>query len=627
MKPVIIAILFSSLLVYTTKAQKLKSVIYDFDGLDIGGTNLPDGDYCNNDLTYKVAANPLSASDIIGDRVLELDLQWNSGNGEFGKGTARFYELNSSGDRLNFYFYNPLSNSEDANLEVSLLEDDDKNNVFDYSNDDSWTAFYSIPKSSEWQLISIPLSSFTDNNTGGNGIFDASYSNEGGMIFSVNFTLRKAVPDHSTSSYYIDMISFSEGALPSGSTFLNLPGRNDQDYCLLGALTGDATAVTAASTPAVINNLFPTRPKIRYVNWFVDYANYGTTPTNLPGSEVQSLLDNGYRPVITWESLFASYGRLDPVQPRLFRINNGSLDGYIDAFAEKIKQYDDTIIMRIFHEFEGDWYPWSLKENNHDPNEYISAFRHVVDRFRAKGADKVLWMWCVNADPKPYVAYNWIISAYPGDDYVNIVATDVYNHPDLGVPEWRSFRFTYSETYYYLTKYFPNKPLYICEVASRERDGSENPGSQSKADWICQMDKELQTYFNKTRALIFFSAIKEHDWRINSSPPAKDAAGNCIWEDNYYFKRPVSVEENALSDLTVFPNPFNKNITIVLPDSIRHNKNAKIRFYDLMGNNICCYELKENVSFGADLPSGVYIVDIENIPGAGKIKVVKINDE
>src|SRR5690606_11729248 len=122
------------------------------------------------------------------------------------------------------------------------------------------------------------------------------------------------------------------------------------------------------------------------------------------------------------------------------------------------KSFNGTVILRIFHEFEGDWYPWSLTENGKDPAVYVSAFRYVVDRFRAAGANNVQWMWCLNAEPKPYAAYNWVVSCYPGDEYVDIVATDIYNHPDLGTPDWKSFRYTMAESYYYLAKYYAHKP-------------------------------------------------------------------------------------------------------------------------------------------------------------------------
>ena len=79
----------------------LKYVIYDFDGLTTGQTDLPDGDYGNN-LQYAVAPNPLEPSAVIGDRVLRIDLNGNAGSGEFGKATMRFIDLDRNADYLNF---------------------------------------------------------------------------------------------------------------------------------------------------------------------------------------------------------------------------------------------------------------------------------------------------------------------------------------------------------------------------------------------------------------------------------------------------------------------------------------------------------------------------------------------
>src|SRR5688572_18900410 len=90
-----------------SNASLLKYVIYDFDGLDIGATDLPDGDYSQGDIAHMIAANPLNASPVIGDRVLKLNAAWQAGAGEFGKATKRFLELNRNADKLNFYIYNP----------------------------------------------------------------------------------------------------------------------------------------------------------------------------------------------------------------------------------------------------------------------------------------------------------------------------------------------------------------------------------------------------------------------------------------------------------------------------------------------------------------------------------------
>jgi hypothetical protein len=629
MKRSVIIIFLLVMALFSYGQSYLKSVIYDFDGLDIDQTDLPDGDYRNNDLTYKVAANPLTASDVLGDRVLQMDLNWVAGAGEFGKNMSRFIDLNSSVDRLNFYFYNPTSNLSDAVVHVSIAEDDDKDNVFDYNSDDKWVNIVTIPRSAGWQLISLPLSSFADSTPGGNGIFDAGYTGNGGMIFSIGFTFNKPSLTINTDQYYMDMICFSEGTLPTGSSIFDLPGKSAEDHCLLGGLT---FRKTADSIPADIEGLFggQANNKLRFVNWFLDYSSSGTTPSSFTGQEVQNLLNNGYRPVVTWEMMYSQYPRLDPVQPRFDQLLAGNFDSYIDAFADKIKSYNDTIIMRIFHEFEGNWYPWSLTENNHDPAMYVTAFRHVVDRFRARGATKVQWMWCVNAEPKPYRDYNWIVAAYPGDDYVNMVATDIYNHPDLGTPPWKSFRYTLAENYYYLIKYFPNKPFYICEVACRERDISENSFSQLKSDWLCTMNKELQSYFSRTRALIFFSAIKEHDWRLNSSPGAQSAISNCIWNDNYYFGGSSGVNDPA-SDLVlnVYPDPFVREINITAGFPVSKSV-YEIRIYDMMGRNVLSlekYQLGEKIIPGKDLSPGIYIIDLKNEFYSKRLKIIKAAEE
>ncbi|MCW3078332.1 MAG: glycoside hydrolase family 26 [Bacteroidetes bacterium] len=601
--------------------SQLKSIIYDFDGLNIGETDLPDGDYKNNDMSYSADASPLPYSDVIGDRVLKLNMNWQTGFGEFGKAAMRFIQLNAANDQINFYFYNPTSSSGNLSLQLVITEDDNQNNVYEPNADDKWISTVNIPQSSGWQLFSVPLNSMQDGNTGGNGIFDAGYIGSAGMIFSVGFILNKPVPSAVNDQFYIDMICFSEGACPHGPSILDLPAKDPSASCKLGALGNSSSQ---DQVPADIEGYLPPGKKLSFVNWFVYYSNSGTTANVIPGQEVQNLINNGYTPVITWEMMYAGYSRLDPVQPRLDKILNGYFDAYIDAFANKIKSYSGNVIMRIFHEFEGDWYSWSLTQNNADASKYIAAYHHVVDRFRSLGANNVQWMWCVNAEPKPYVAYNWIMSCYPGDTYVDIVATDIYNHPDLGTPPWKSFRYTIAETYYYLSTFVPNKPLYICEIACRERDAGEPGGSQTKGEWLCQMNRDLQTYFNKTKAMIFFSIIKEHDWRINSSPAAQQSFVNCVWNDAFY-NGPVSVKEfETLSEMRVYPNPFSTEITF--DSSYDTAKNIDIKIYDVSGKIVFIKhmdDLSEGIKTGSDLAPGIYFLEMKNSDFIKKCKLVK----
>jgi hypothetical protein len=604
----------------------LKSVVCDFDGLNINQTTLPDGAYNGNDLNWRVAANPLGSNDMLVDRVLEISLAWNTGHGEFGKTINRFIEIDPSADKLNFYFYNPIANLGDASIDAVIQEDDHKGASFDNALDDEWLSNIKINRQAGWQLISLPLKNFKDNNTGGNGVFDNGYTHGGGKIFNVEIRANRVNPSETSAKYYVDMIAFSEGDLPLGGDIFSLPKRPANTYAFLGAYSS-MSETFPDQVPHEIESTFPNdgSKKIRYVNWFLPFSKSNATPDNFPGPEVQKLLSNHYRPIITWEALYAPFARLDPQQPRLDKIINGSFDSYFDAFGDKLKAYDDTIIIRLMHEFEGDWYPWSLTQNNQDPTLYITAFQHVVQRIRGRGASKVLWMWCVNAFPKPYVKYNWIVNAYPGDKFVDIVATDVYNHPDLGSPDWKSFRYQTSETYYYLNKYFPQKPFYICEMACRERNSGEDPSSQSKCDWITQMNKDLKSFYCQTKALVFFNAVKEHDWRVNSSTCSLDAYTKSIWNDDFYFSRVNGLKTIVPADsFIIFPNPFSTEINFVPGKNLR-DKPCDIAIFNPSGRLLYSFSLAslDGLSLDPNMSPGLYIMHLKAAGINQFVKIVK----
>jgi hypothetical protein len=598
-------------------SQQLKSVIYDFDGLDIGQTDLPEGDYKNYDLSYQVAANPLTAGGLLGDRVLRLDLAWSLGKGEFGKGVSKYIELNAVADDLNFFIYNPLTNTGPAIAEVVIKEDDNKSGAYESVSDDRWSKTITIAKSSAWQLISLPLNSFTDDNAGGNGVFDAGYTGDVGKVLTVSIIFHKPLPSAAADTYFMDMLAFSEGSLPhAAADITELPPADPGDHCDLGCL---AYRSPADAIPAEVEAMFPPLNRISYINLFIPLSYAGTVPDAFPGSSVQGLLDQDVRPVITWEIKYNALPALDPAQPRLNDLISGAYDDYIDDFADKIKSYNDTIIIRLFHEFDGTWYPWSISQNGADPALFKNAWRYIVDRFNVRGADKVLWMWCPNSNPSPYTVYNWILDAYPGDTYVDIVATDVYNHATPGIPDWRSFRYVAAETYYYLTNYFPSKPFFICELASRERYALEDTGSQTKAEWICAMSQDLSSLFSKTKAIIFFSRTKEHDWRINSSVAAQEAFRECIWEESFFSELAAGISEMPVNSAEplLFPNPSGNEFTLQLPFS------AGIIITDVSGKVIEERANCNGIKFAKSYAPGIYFVRIISDNGQLVLKALK----
>jgi beta-mannanase len=602
-------------------AQYLKSIVYDFDGLDIGATSLPEGDYGSYDLSYQISSNPVSSNDMLGDRVLKINLNWSSGQGCFGRGIARFIEFDPSKDVFNFFFYNPGYNNQNAVLDIMLSEDDNQSNAFESNMDDIWKKNLTLGSTGYWQLIQIPLSDFSDVNAEGNGVMDMGFAQNKGMLLNVEFRFYKPT-GAGNAEFFLDMVCFSEGSLPHGATEFDLPSKDPNGYCLLGAYTEEIVGQYHLTAPK-FEALFPKveGKSIRYVNTFLKWAYGGKTiPDMMPGEGAKILIEHGYMPVITWEPMFDGYERLNPVQPRLSNILNGDYDGYIDAFADALKALDDTVIIRFMHEFEGDWYSWSIVHNSQDPSQYINAYRKVVNRFRARGASKVKWMWCVNSDYAPYQNYNWIVNAYPGDNYVDIVATDIYNnHFPVNLPWWRSFRWQATESYYYLSKYIPNKPLFICEVGCRERFSTENSASESKGAWYARMDKELQSNFKKARALIFFNNAPDQNWLVNSSPGALQSLIDNIWYDDYYFKEPSSpiviTEEESQSSAVIYPNPTSGPFSIYYT-SAETNDAYEISVFSSNGKLI----QTQNIDYAtnsfsrnfnlSEFPRGIYFIRI-----------------
>jgi hypothetical protein len=236
-------------------------------------------------------------------------------------------------------------------------------------------------------------------------------------------------------------------------------------------------------------------------------------------------------------------------------------------------------------------------------------------------------MWCANSDYFPYAWYNWIVPAYPGDDYVDIVATDIYNnHYPVTFPWWRSFRWQATESYYYLTKYFPQKPLFICEVGCRERFDSENKESESKGQWYARMDKEMQSNFRKARALVFFNAFPDQNWLVNSSPGALQSLIDNIWYDNYYFSNsdPMTVKENEYGGgLYVYPNPNNGFVTFSF-NSETPKENFTIKVTNVNGQVVYSDAIKlKTESFTkvidlSTLAKGIYLVELQATQASNK---------
>ncbi|MXP63637.1 glycosidase [Roseomonas sp. M0104] len=123
----------------------------------------------------------------------------------------------------------------------------------------------------------------------------------------------------------------------------------------------------------------------------------------------------------------------------------GAYNGYYRQAAEAIESSGlpgEPINIRPGWEFNGGWFPWSAIGHQ---QEYIGAFRQFVDTFRSV-SDRFVFEWNVN---EAWAGSMDPASAYPGDNYVDIVGMDAY---------WK-------------TEFFGNDPYHAWDLVLNEQYG------------------------------------------------------------------------------------------------------------------------------------------------------------
>ncbi len=91
-------------------------------------------------------------------------------------------------------------------------------------------------------------------------------------------------------------------------------------------------------------------------------------------------------------------------------------------FLKQLKFARVPVLWRPYHEMNGGWFWWGKKKGD---DGYKKLWLMMYDRFvNFHGLDNLIWVYNTN-EFKPGVDRHELY--YPGDDYVHIVATDVYS--------------------------------------------------------------------------------------------------------------------------------------------------------------------------------------------------------
>ena len=234
-----------------------------------------------------------------------------------------------------------------------------------------------------------------------------------------------------------------------------------------------------------------------------------------PTAREKADLRDGRIPLISWNGKTLNLA-----------IGLGQYDELIRTRAQAVKALGQKVMIRWMWEMDGR----QKAEHTQHPALYIAAWRHIHDVFADEGATNVQWVWCPNAtafraeDDRNAPAY------YPGDDYVDWICADGYNWaPGRQKDQWRSFASIYSDFYEWGMS--RGKPLMVGEYGAQERDPGE------KAQWLTEAHQALKTKFTGIKAVVYFDANKDYDWRVTTSP-ASLAAFRDMANDPWFMPDP-----------------------------------------------------------------------------------------
>lgn len=257
--------------------------------------------------------------------------------------------------------------------------------------------------------------------------------------------------------------------------------------------------------------------KFASIMWFQDWS------TGFATDKAAAAWNAGYLPHVTWEPWF--FG--DQKKITLGAILDGAWDQYIIQWGREVAAFGKPVLVRWGHEFNGNWYPWSVAVNGESPDTYVRAYRRVHNLVTSAGAQNVLWAWCPNAESVPAKDWNRATLSYPGDAYVDWIGIDGYDFDGND-----TFTAKFSRLYTDLTKAY-NKPLFIGEM-STGRKGAD------RAAWLEAMNASLAKDFPGIKGIVWFNINKERDWRLEESPESLKAAAKVFSSDRYH-SRPDAV--------------------------------------------------------------------------------------
>lgn len=245
---------------------------------------------------------------------------------------------------------------------------------------------------------------------------------------------------------------------------------------------------------------------------------------------MQKIREKGSIPLVTWMPERAEVDAFSQPEFALKEIPSGKYDEHITTWAKAAKEFAKPFFLRFAHEMNGGWYPWGVGRhwqtgsipNENTPQDFVAAWRHCHDIFKAVGADNATWVWC----PDTAGDISLVHELYPGDDYVDWTGMDGYNWGDTYGGHKIAFKDIFAPLYNKLLRIAPQKPVMLAEfgVSTRWHD---------RAGWLKDaLEVQIPQNFQQIQAVVYFNRDKSQNegvnWTIEEDAEAEKAFSDAL---------------------------------------------------------------------------------------------------
>jgi hypothetical protein len=226
------------------------------------------------------------------------------------------------------------------------------------------------------------------------------------------------------------------------------------------------------------------------------------------------------------------------------RISAGDFDSSLSAQAEAIAELEVPFFLTFDHEADAN----KRYNTRGTPEEFVEAWRHIVDLYREHGADNAIWVWNVTGFPGNF---HRLPGLWPGNDYVDWLSWEAYNMTGCPAhPHWNdviSFEESFAPLYEWMQDNGPehgidiDKPVMLGEI-----------GTTALADprvgyrWYRDAPDVLRDY-DRVRAVKLWDSKTEPECDFRPAQSIGTKLGYILASRDPYVNIPPEVREQLLS--------------------------------------------------------------------------------